>query len=145
MTRGKLRRELAQEMRDYLADVRAIIDSLRRVEGWIALGLMIAVMAMLAVWFFTSLGFSPPNDKTRSVLYMVGMYSCRPVSNVGGVIILIDLALLLILSLLALGNLFAMLERIRQGRPRELRDLVITATLMLAIGIGGIIYMRMIC
>jgi hypothetical protein len=38
-----------------------------------------------------------------------------------------------------------MAARVKRGWAREPRDLIISALLMLVVGIGGIIYMRWIC
>ena len=59
--------------------------------------------------------------------------------------IFIDLFLLLFLTVVSLGNVFNMLRRVNRGLPREPRDLIISSSLMLAVGIGGIIFMLRAC
>lgn len=140
-----LGKRLAREARDYLADLRDIRDELRRVEGWVALGLVVVALAITAAWAVVSLGFSPPNEHVTRFIYKLGMRPCRPVDNLGGVIIFINLFLLLFLMVISLGNVVNLIGRVKRGLPREPRDLIISTSLMLAVGIGGIIYMRRIC
>lgn len=140
-----LGKRLAREARDYLADLRDIRDELRRVEGWVALGLVVVALAITAAWAVVSLGFSPPNEHVTRFIYKLGMRPCRPVDNLGGVIIFINLFLLLFLMVISLGNVVNLIGRVKRGLPREPRDLIISTSLMLAVGIGGIIYMRQIC
>lgn len=140
-----LQRQLAREARDYLADLREIIESLRYVEGWIALGLVFAVIAMTVFWFITSLGFNPTNEHISRLLVTFGQYPCAPVSNVAGAVIFIDLGMLILLAAMTLGSMFGLLNRIRQGLPREPRELIVLSSLMLVVGIGGIIFMRSVC
>lgn len=141
----KLKVQLAREAREYLADLRDIRDGLRYYEGWIALLLVVATIAMLAAWALTSLGFSPPNEHVTRFIYRLGQRTCRPVDNFSGMVILIDLFLLLFLALLALGHVINMNRRARAGLPRKPRELIVTTLLMLAAGGGGIIYMRQVC
>lgn len=140
-----LGKRLAREARDYLADLRDLRDELRRVEGWVALGLVVVALAITAAWAVVSLGFSPPNEHVTRFIYKLGMRPCRPVDNLGGVIIFINLFLLLFLMVISLGNVVNLIGRVKRGLPREPRDLIISTSLMLAVGIGGIIYMRQIC
>lgn len=140
-----LGKRLAREARDYLADLRDLRDELRRVEGWVALGLVVVALAITAAWAVVSLGFSPPNEHVTRFIYKLGMRPCRPVDNLGGVIIFINLFLLLFLMVISLGNVVNLIGRVKRGLPREPRDLIISTSLMLAVGIGGIIYMRRIC
>jgi amino acid transporter len=141
----RLGRQLGREARDYLADLRDIREGLRLVEGWIALGLVVVAVAITAAWAIVSLGFSPPNEHVTRFIYKLGLRPCRPVDNVGGVIIFINLFLLLFLTLISLGNVVNLIGRVKRGLPREPRDLIVSTSLMLAVGIGGIIYMRQIC
>lgn len=145
MTREPLGSRLAREAREYLADLRDIRDGLRHGEGWVALGLVVAAVVMTLAWAAVSLGFSPPNEHVTRFIYKLGLRTCRPIDNVGGVIVFINLFLMLFLTLITLGNVINLIGRVRRGQPREPRDLIISASLMLAVGIGGIIYMRQIC
>ncbi len=141
----RLKRDLRLEIRQYLADLRAIRDELRSAEGWFVLGLVVAAGLITVAWGLVSLGFSPPNEHVMQAIRRLGLRECRTVSNLNGVIIFINLFLLLFLTLVSLGNAFNMISRIRRGFPREPRDLVISTALMLAVGIGGIVYMMVIC
>ena len=141
----KLRSQLGREARDYLADLRDIRDGLRRIEGWIALGLVIVAAVMTTAWALVSLGFSPPNEHVTRFIYKLGLRPCRPIDNVGGVIVFINLFLMLFLTLISLGNIINLIGRVKRGQPREPRDLIVSTSLMLAVGTGGIIYMRHIC
>lgn len=141
----KLKRQLAREVREYLADLRDLRDELRYLEGWVALGLVIAAIGITAAWALVSLGFSPPNEHVTRWLYRFGLRTCRPVDNFSGSIIFINLFLLLFLTVISFGNVFNMISRVRHGWAREPRDLIVSTSLMLVVGVGGIIYMRSIC
>jgi uncharacterized membrane protein YidH (DUF202 family) len=145
MTFDEFKRELAREAREYLADVRTILQGLRSAEGLFTLGLVIASLAITGAWALFSLGFSPPNEHVSRLIYSLGMRVCRPITNLAGVIIFINLFLLLFLSVVSLGNAMNVITRVRQGQPRELRDLIISSVMMLVTGVGGIVYMVAIC
>lgn len=136
---------LGREAREYLADFRELREDLKSREGWIALALVVVALLIAAAWVLVSLGFSPPNDYIIATLRRLGMHTCRPIDNFSGVILFVNMILLLFLTVLTLGNIVRMLGRAKRGWPREPRDLIISAALMLAMGIGGIIYMRWIC
>lgn len=141
----KLGRQLKEEVRDYLADLRALRDELKTVEGWIALGLGIAAVLVTVAWAIVTLGFNPPNDHIVSFVYKFGLRPCRPVDNISGAVMFIDMILLFFLVVVSFGNVFNMMKRVREGLPREPRDLIISTSLMLAVGIGGIVFMLWVC
>lgn len=145
MNLEKLKQQLAREVHEYLADLRAIRDDLKSVDGWIALGLGVLVILMSAAWIIVSLGFNPANDHVSSFLYKFGLRSCRPINNFNGVIVFIDFIVLIFLTVISLGNVVNMMRRANQGYPREPRDLIVTTSLMLVFGLGGIIFMLKIC
>ena len=140
----RLQRRLAQEAHEYLADLRHFAEALKRAEGWVTLGLVLAVIFMLAVWFITALGF----DRLNAAIAALGQSHgriCRPIDDFSALVIVIDAVVLVLLSVLALGEMMRLLDRIRLGRPKEPRRVAIPAALMLATGTAGIIYMRVIC
>ena len=141
----KLKQQLRREALDYLADLREIRDDLSSAEGWIAFALVIAAVIMGAAWAVVSLGFNPANDHITSMLYRLGMRPCRPINNFSGVIIFVDMILLIFLTVVSLGNAINMMRRVREGLPREPRDLIISTSMMLVVGIGGIIFMLSVC
>lgn len=141
----KFRRQLASEARDYLADLRDIRDSLKYVEGWIALGLVAAAVLMVIAWGLVTLGFNPANEHVASFMYRLGLRSCRPISNFNGVIVIVDTLLLVFLTTTTLGSVINQMDRVKRGLPRNPRELIFYACLMLVVGVGGIIYMRWIC
>jgi amino acid transporter len=141
----KFKQQLGREAHEYLADLREIRNDLKNVDGWIALGLGILVILMAAAWIIVSLGFNPANDHVSSFMYKFGLRSCRPINNFNGVIVFIDFIVLIFLTVISLGNVVNMMRRASQGYPREPRDLIITTSLMLVVGIGGIIFMLKIC
>jgi hypothetical protein len=141
----QFKRQLGREIDDYLADLREIRADLKSIEGWIALGLLVAAVLMTGAWLIVSLGFNPANDHVLSFMYKFGLRSCREVSNFNGVILFINLFMVLFLSAVSLGNVINMMKRANQKLPREPRDLIISSSLMLACGIGGIIFMLKIC
>lgn len=141
----KLQQQLAREAREYLADLRDMRDGLKSAEGWIVLGLLVAAILMTAAWFIVSLGFNPANDHVTSFMYNFGLRSCRPVDNFSGVIMFVDMIMLVFLTVISLGNVLNMMRRVREGLPREPRDLIVSTSLMLFVGIGGIIFMLWVC
>jgi len=140
-----LKRQLAREAHGYLADFRELRDDLGSREGWIALALVIAAVLMTIAWVLVSLGFNPANDSITAIVSKLGMHTCRPIDNISGVIVFVNLIMLVFLTVITMGNVVRMLGRVKRGWPREPRDLIISAALMLTMGIGGIIYMRWIC
>lgn len=139
------RLELANETRDYLADLRDIRGSLNYLEGWIGLGLVVLAILMVMGWALVSLGFNPYNQNVAWVMYKVGMHSCRPISNVNGVIVIVDAILLVFLTMITLGSVMNQMDRVKRGLPRNPGELILYASLMLAAGFGGIMFMRWIC
>lgn len=145
MIKEPLGERLAREAREYLADLRELRDELKTAEGWVAFGLLVLAALMLTSWAIVSLGFSPPNDHILAFLRKLGMRTCRPVDNFGGVVIFVNLFLMLFLTVIALGNVFNMMRRVREKQPREPRELIVTTSMMLVVGIGGIVFMLQIC
>ena len=145
MRKETLSEQLAREAREYLADLRALRDELKTVEGLIALGLGIAAILVTVAWCIVTLGFNPPNDHIVSFVYKFGMRPCRPVNNFSGAVMFIDMILLFFLVVVSFGNVFNMMKRVREGQPREPRDLIISSSLMLVVGIGGIVFMLWVC
>ena len=142
----RLKTQLAGEARDYLADFRDLRDSLRFAEGWLALGLLLISVVIVGAFFFLAIGFTPsPNSAVTSFIYSVGLRPCRDISNTTGVILFINLFVLLFLVTAVLGSVLSMMDRVKRGEPREPRELISTAALMIAVGIGGITYMAWIC
>jgi hypothetical protein len=80
-----------------------------------------------------------------SFMAKLGMRTCRPIDNFSGVVMFVDFVMIIFLTVVSLGNVLNMMRRVRQGLPREPRDLVVSTSLMLVAGIGGIIFMLMIC
>lgn len=142
---GRLKQRLTREAREYLTDLRELREDLQSREGWIALALVFAAVLMAAAWVLVSLGFNPPNDTIIATLRRLSMHTCRPIDNFSGVIVFVNMILLIFLTAVTMGNIVRMLARVKRGWPREPRDLIISAGLMLAVGLGGIIYMRWIC
>lgn len=145
MNLEKLKRQLAQETIEYLSDLRAIKDELRSIEGWIALGLVLMAMLIGIAWAIVSLGFSPPNEHVTRFISQLGLRVCRPVNNFDGIVIFINLFMLIFLTVLSIGNVLIMIGRVKRGWEREPRDLIISTSLMVIAGIGGIGYMLAIC
>jgi hypothetical protein len=145
MIKEPLGERLAREAREYLTDLRELRDELKTAEGWIAFGLLIMAGLMLAIWAIISLGFSPPNDHILAFLRNIGLRTCRPIDNFSGVVIFVNLFLMMFLTVVTLGNVFNMMRRVREGLPRAPRELIISTSLMLIAGIGGIVFMLWIC
>lgn len=139
------RRQLAAEARDYLAALREFRDNLRYLEGWITLALVVTTILMLVAWAFASMGFNPPSDHVGQFMYRFGLRSCRPISNFNGVIVIVDAMLLVFLIAVTLGSVLNQMTRVKQGLPRSPGESTFLILLMLAVGVGGIVYMRWIC
>lgn len=145
MNYEQFKKQLAREVREYLADIHAIAESLKSAEGLFVFGLIVASLLITAAWGIVSLGFSPPNEHVMQFVNSLGMRMCRPVGNVAGVIIFINLFLLLFLTVISVGNGLQVMDRVRKGLPRAPRDLIISTLFMILVGIGGIVFMVMIC
>ena len=145
MNWAKLRIQLAREAREYLQDLRDIRDSLQYMEGWIGLGLVVAAILIAVAWALVTLGFNPPNEHIAKFMYKLGARPCRPISNFNGVIVIVDTMLLVFLTTVTLGTVINQMDRVKRHQRRNPRDLIFFASLMLAVGIGGIIHMRWIC
>ena len=144
MNLDQLQRRLAQEAREYLADLRNFAEALKRTEGWVTLGLVLAVIFMLVVWFITGLGFDRLNLAISALGQSHGRM-CRPLDDFPALIIIINAVTMVMLAILALGEMMRLLDRARGGLPKEPRRVAIPAALMLVVGTAGIIYMRSIC
>jgi len=140
----KLQRRLAQEAHEYLADLRHFAEALKRIEGWVTLGLVLGVLFMLVVWFITALGFDRLNMAIAALGQSHGRI-CRPIGDFSALVIAIDALVMTLLALLALGEMMRLLDRIRLGLPKKPRQVAVPAALMLLVGTAGIIYMRIIC
>lgn len=145
MRKETLGEQLAREVQEYLADLRSLRDELKTAEGWLVLGLIILAVLIAAAWAIVSLGYNPPNDHILSMLYKLGLRPCKPIDNFNGVVIFVDLFMLMFLTVISLGNMFNMVRRVREGQPREPRDLIISISLMILAGLGGIIFMLWTC
>jgi amino acid transporter len=141
---NRLQRRLAQEAREYLADLRNLAEALKRVEGWVTLGLVLAVIFMLVVWFITILGFDRLN-MTISALGQSHGKICKPIDNYTALVLIINAMMLAMLTVLSLGEMMRLLDRVRKGLPRQPRLVAVPVAWMLLIGTAGIIYMRIIC
>lgn len=145
MRKETLSEQLAREAREYLADLRALREELKTAEGWFVVGLVFLAALISAAWAIVSLGYNPPNDHILSMLYRFGLRTCKPIDNFSGVVIFVDLFMLLFLTVISLGNMFNMVRRVREGQPREPRDLIISISLMILAGLGGIVFMIWNC
>lgn len=141
----KLQRQLAREAREYLADLRALKDELKSVEGWIALLLFVLALLLTVAWAVVSIGFNPPNDEVISFMRKIGVRQCRPIDNVSGVFLFVDMFLVIFLTAISFGNVLNMITRVKRGLPRQPKDLIVTSSMMIVAGVGGIAYMAYIC
>lgn len=140
----KIRQQLRREAREYLADFANFAEALKRVEGWITLALILAVIAMSIVWFITGLGF----DRLNSVAGALTMWRpriCKPLDDIPGLIIVINAMVMALLAVYALGEMMRLLDRVRKGLPSQPRQVAIPAAFMLIASVAGIVYMRAIC
>jgi len=145
VTLENLRRQLAREAREYLADLRDIRESLKFLEGWIVLALFLAAILMLVAWTLVTLGFNPPNEHISKAMYNFGLHSCRPISNLNGIIVIVDTLLLVFLMAVTVGSVLNQMARVRSGQPRNANEVIYFLSLLLIVGVGGIVYMHWIC
>ena len=144
MNRKNLWERLRREAGEYLTDLRNLRESLRSAEGWFTLGLVLAVIFMLVVWFITALGFDRLNMAIAALGQSHGRV-CKPIGDFDAMIIVIDAVTMCLLAVLALGEMMRLLDRVRQHLPKEPRKVAMPAAVMLVVGTVGIIYMRIIC
>lgn len=144
MARETLRQRLRREAYEYLADLRTFYEGLKRAEGWFTLALVLAVLFMIAVWFVTGLAFDRLSEAVSELGQPRG-HVCRPLQDLDAFVIVIDAVLMFLLAFVALGEMMRLLDRVRQGLPREPRKVMGPAAIMLAVGIAGIVYMRHVC
>jgi formate hydrogenlyase subunit 3/multisubunit Na+/H+ antiporter MnhD subunit len=142
--RESLRERLRREAREYLADLRQFADALRRVEGWVTLGLLVLVGIISIEWFITGLGF----DRLNPIAGTFGVWRprlCRPMDDIPALIVIIDATAMVLLSVMTLGEMMRLLDRVRQGLPKRPREVALPAVAMLIVSVAGIVYMRFIC
>lgn len=140
----KFRKQLRRELHEYLADLRTWRDALQRIEGWITLALILAVIAMSAVWFITGLGF----DRLNSLAGSFNVWRprmCRPLDDIPALIIVLDAMTMVLLAVMTLGEMMRLLDRVNKGLPSRPRHVAWPAGFMLLASIVGIAYMRAIC
>lgn len=144
MNWDKLRRRLRREAYEYLADLRTFAEGLKRAEGWFTLALVLAVIIMVAVWFVTGLGFDRLSQAVSELGAPRGRV-CKPLNDLNALVIIIDAMLMFLLAIVSLGEMMRLLDRARQGLPREPRKVAAPAAVMLATAVAGIAFMRYVC
>jgi len=145
MRKETLGEQLAREAREYLADLRQLREDLRSAEGMIAVVLLVVAGLIAVAWVLVSIGFNPPNEHVTSTMNRLGLRTCRPIDNFGGVVVIIDMFVVIFLTVISFGNIVRMSARVQRGLPREPRDLIISSLLMIIAGVGGIAYMIWTC
>jgi|GEM_PF-1002915 len=145
MNWDSLKKQLAREAREYLADLRNWMESLKRAEGVATLALIVAVVIMLVVYFKTALGF----DNLGSIYKRLGASnlpdSCMPLDDTQAFIFILNAVVMVLLTVLSLGEMMQLLDRVRDQLPPEPRKVAMPVALMLVMGISGIIAMKSWC
>ncbi len=142
--RPGLRQRLAQEIREYLADLRSLTDALRTVEGMVAMVLILVVVGLTAAWFFLGLGF----DRLLSVGSAWGVWrpsACRDIGDIQGLVLIIGGVTFFLVAAIAIGEMMRLVDRARHRQPVRARLVLIPALSMLGIGIAGLAMMRFWC
>jgi hypothetical protein len=137
-------KQLRRELREYSADFRNFGHALQRIEGWITLALILAVIAMSTVWFITGLGF----DRLNSLAGAFNVWRprlCRPLDDIPALIIIMDAVAMGLLAVFTLGEMMRLLDRVNKGLPAAPRQVAWPAAILLVVCTAGIIYMRAIC
>jgi uncharacterized membrane protein YidH (DUF202 family) len=142
--RGALRRQLAYEFHEYVADLRDLFASLRSVEGLVALILVLTVLGLAVGWFFLGLGF----DRLLSVATALGVSRprvCREVNDAQGVFLVIGGVLFVMLAALAIGEMMRLIDRVRRGAPGRPSAVLFPTVGMAVVGVAGMAMMRYWC
>jgi hypothetical protein len=140
----RLRRRLAWELSEYLADFRNLWDELKSTEGWTALALTAVVIVLAAAWFIFGLGF----DRLLSVAKSWGVWrpaTCRDISDAHGLFVVLDGIAFMMVALLALGEMMLLVDRRRRHLPAKPLSVLIPTAAMLVLGLSGIFAMRAWC
>jgi amino acid transporter len=140
----QLRRQLRRELDEYLADLRQLSGALRTREGWLALALIVAFVALVGVLFVVMLGF----DRLNDIAGWSGAWRphlCRSLENVPALILVIDAVVVAMFGVMALGEMLTLFDNARRKLPTKARNVLIPTALMLAAGIGGVLYMQSVC
>ena len=144
MNLKRLRKRLAWELSEYLADFRSLWEELRSTEGWTAMVLIAVVIVLAATWFFFGLGF----DRLLSVATTWGVWrpaNCRDISDPHGLFIVLDGIAFMMVALLALGEMMLLVDRRRRHLPAKPSSVLIPTAAMLVLGLSGIFAMRAWC
>lgn len=144
MNRKNIREQLRREVSEYLADFRMFGEALQRVEGWIALGLILAVVAVFAVWFVSGLGF----DRLNSVAGSFNIWRprfCRPLGDFSALIFVVMGVVMTFLAMMTLGEMMTLLDRVTRQRPAQAQHVAWPAGFMLIIAVIGFIYADTLC
>jgi uncharacterized membrane protein YidH (DUF202 family) len=139
-----LGQRLAREASDYLDDLRELFASLRSAEGMVALVLIMIVLGLTVAWFVLGLGF----DRLMTAASSLGVWrprTCRDVSDIHGLALIMGGVLFFMLSAMAIGEMMLFIDRIRRGQPGRPRSVLIPAVVMLVFGIVGLTMMSLWC
>jgi uncharacterized membrane protein YidH (DUF202 family) len=138
------RRQLAREIREYAADLRDMLASLRSVEGAVALILILVIVGLAVGWFILGLGF----DRLLSVAAQLGATrtrACHDVDDAQGVFLVIGGIVFCLLAVLAIGEMMRLIDRVRRGEPARPRTVLYPTLGMLLVGLAGMWMMRVWC
>lgn len=144
MDLAKLKKRLAWELQEYLADFRNLWQELKSTEGWTALVLVAVVIVLIGAWFFVGLGF----DRLLSVATAWGVWrptSCRDITDAQGLFIVLDGVTFFLVAVYALGEMMLLIDRRRHRRPPKPLAVLAPTLAMLVVGLAGIIAMRIWC
>ncbi|HEX5393000.1 MAG TPA: hypothetical protein VFW68_06960 [Rhodocyclaceae bacterium] len=144
MSSENLRQQLRREVSEYLADLRMFGEALQRIEGWIALGVVLAVMAVFAVWFVSGLGFDHLNSLAGSFRIWRPRF-CRPLGDFSALVFVLIAIALIFLSAMALGEMMCLLDRVKRKRPAQAQYVAWPVAFMLIIAVAGIVYANSVC
>jgi hypothetical protein len=139
-----LAQRLAREASEYLDDLRDLFASLRSAEGLVAMVLILIVLGLTVAWFVLGLGF----DRLMSAASSLGVWrprTCRDVSDIHGLALIMGGVIFFLLSALAIGEMMRFIDRVRRGQPGQPRSVLIPALVMLGFGIVGLTMMSIWC
>lgn len=140
----QLKKRLAWELSEYLADFRSLLEELKSTEGWTAMVLVAVIIILTVAWFIVGLGF----DRLLSIAATWGVWRpayCRDISDAHGLFVVLDGVAFILVALLALGEMMLLVDRRRQHLAAKPSKVLIPTLAMLVLGLSGIFAMRYWC
>lgn len=131
-------------MSDLFADVRDILEALKRREGQAAFVMLALTIVTSAALFMVALGFDRLSDVSL-VNPRFRPFQCRTPDNIQSMFIVIGGVVFTLLAVLTMGEAMLFFDRKRRGQPGNARAMLGPAAAMLAVALVGVVGMRIWC